>query len=176
MLLGDGGSVGPADIRCPRLGATLAYSVADAGGIGFRSATCGLAQSRYPESPNDDLVYKRLAEEWGIAVSRAECVTYGKFVKNWPAFPDPAGALQYLKRHYNIADNRAMVGDDGRNRTFLAGLLRLGHGLQHLGDAERLGLRSPAPAAMISPALPASFFLQPDGLLHRDLVERKTVV
>jgi len=48
------------------------------------------------------VVYKRLAEEWGINVSWAECVTYGLSVKNWPAFADSAGALHYLKRHYKL--------------------------------------------------------------------------
>ncbi|MFX5756252.1 haloacid dehalogenase, partial [Acinetobacter baumannii] len=34
------------------------------------------------------IVYRRLAEEWGVAVSWDECVAYGKSVGNWPAFPD----------------------------------------------------------------------------------------
>ena len=42
-------------------------------------------------------VYRRLAEEWGVAVSWSECVAYGRSVKNWPAFADSADALQYLK-------------------------------------------------------------------------------
>jgi 2-haloacid dehalogenase len=48
------------------------------------------------------IVYKRLAEEWGLAVSWDECVAYGKTVENWPVFTDSAGALQYLKRHYKL--------------------------------------------------------------------------
>lgn len=35
------------------------------------------------------IVYKRLAEEWGISVIQAECVAYGQSVKNWP--PAPSG-------------------------------------------------------------------------------------
>jgi 2-haloalkanoic acid dehalogenase type II len=48
------------------------------------------------------VVYKRLAEEWGVAASWEECQTYGRSVGNWPAFPDSAEALQYLKGHYKL--------------------------------------------------------------------------
>ena len=48
------------------------------------------------------VVYKRLAEEWGITVSWDECLRYGLSVADWPAFPDSAGALQYLKRYYKL--------------------------------------------------------------------------
>lgn len=48
------------------------------------------------------IVYRRLAEEWGVHVSWLECVTYGQTVKNWPAFPDSAEALQYLKQHFKL--------------------------------------------------------------------------
>ena len=48
------------------------------------------------------VVYKRLAEEWGTAVSWDECRTYGHSVADWPAFPDSVDALTYLKRHYKL--------------------------------------------------------------------------
>jgi 2-haloalkanoic acid dehalogenase type II len=48
------------------------------------------------------IVYKRLAEEWGVVVSHEECVAYGRSVGNWPAFEDTAGALQYLKKYYKL--------------------------------------------------------------------------
>lgn len=48
------------------------------------------------------IVYKRLAEEWGVATSWAECVAYGQSIKNWPAFPDSVEALRYLKQHYKL--------------------------------------------------------------------------
>ena len=48
-------------------------------------------------------VYKRLAEEWGIAATLEDCAgRYGRSVRNWPAFPDSAGALQYLKKYYRL--------------------------------------------------------------------------
>src|SRR5580698_8091248 len=48
-------------------------------------------------------VYRRLAEEWGVATSWSDCATYGRSVRNWPAFADTAASLQYLKRHYKLA-------------------------------------------------------------------------
>ena len=57
-------------------------------------------------------VYKRLAEEWGVAVSVDECEAYGQSIRNWPAFSDSPGALQYLKKFYKLiilsnVDNRS---------------------------------------------------------------------
>lgn len=48
------------------------------------------------------VVYKRLAEEWGVPASWEECLTYGRSVEHWPAFPDSAEALAYLKQHYKL--------------------------------------------------------------------------
>ena len=36
------------------------------------------------------VVYKRLAEEWGVAPTWDECLAYGRSVKDWPAFADSA--------------------------------------------------------------------------------------
>ena len=65
------------------------------------------------------IVYKRLAEEWGVSTTLAECAAYGQSVKNWPAFPDSAGALQYLKKHYKLVilsnvDNQSFKGSNDR--------------------------------------------------------------
>ena len=46
------------------------------------------------------VVYKRLAEEWGVVVTWSDCLTYGASVKDWPAFKDSVEALQYLKHHF----------------------------------------------------------------------------
>ena len=48
------------------------------------------------------IVYRRLAEEWGVSVSWEECVAYGQSVKAWPAFEDSAESLRYLKQHYKL--------------------------------------------------------------------------
>ena len=48
------------------------------------------------------VVHKRLAEEWGVPVKWEDCLAYGRSVRDWPAFEDSAGALQYLKRYYKL--------------------------------------------------------------------------
>src|SRR5215475_5245279 len=48
------------------------------------------------------VVHKRLAEEWGVPASWEDAQTYGRSIGNWPAFPDSATALHYLKRHYKL--------------------------------------------------------------------------
>ena len=47
-------------------------------------------------------VYMRLAGSWGIAASKDQANTFGGSVPEWPAFPDSAEALQYLRRHYKL--------------------------------------------------------------------------
>jgi 2-haloacid dehalogenase len=65
------------------------------------------------------VVYSRLAEEWGVAVNWDECQAYGHSVKDWPAFPDSADALQYLKQHYKLVilsnvDNESLAASNSR--------------------------------------------------------------
>jgi 2-haloacid dehalogenase len=63
------------------------------------------------------IVYRRLAEEWGASTSWEECVAYGRSVRDWPAFMDSAGALQYLKKHFKLVilsnvDNENFAGSN----------------------------------------------------------------
>jgi 2-haloacid dehalogenase len=44
----------------------------------------------------------RLAGSWGAAASQDEANRFGGSVPEWPAFPDSAEALQYLRRHYKL--------------------------------------------------------------------------
>jgi 2-haloacid dehalogenase len=48
------------------------------------------------------LVYKRLAKEWGVKVTGEEANIFGASVPDWPAFPDSAASLQYLKKFYKL--------------------------------------------------------------------------
>jgi 2-haloacid dehalogenase len=48
-------------------------------------------------------VYRRLAEEWGVAVNWNDCVAYGRSIRNWPVFADTVASLRYLKQHYKLA-------------------------------------------------------------------------
>lgn len=62
-------------------------------------------QRQTPAKKYSDLlavVYKRLAEEWSVPAAWAECVAYGRSVRDWPAFADSAEALRYLKKHFKL--------------------------------------------------------------------------
>jgi len=75
-----------------------------------------------PSMPYQELlaiVYRRLAEEWGVAVTWEECQAYGRSVRQWPAFPDSRAALSYLKQHFKLVvltntDNLSFSGSNAR--------------------------------------------------------------
>ncbi len=73
------------------------------------------------------VVYRRLAEEWGAEVTWEECVAYGLSVRQWPAFPDSADALAYLKKHFKLVvltntDNLSFSGSNARLNTHFDGV------------------------------------------------------
>ena len=47
-------------------------------------------------------VHAKLAAQWGVKSSEAQDRAFGASVGDWPAFPDSAAALAYLKRHYKL--------------------------------------------------------------------------
>jgi len=85
------------------------------------------------------LVYRRLAEEWGVAVTWEECCAYGASVKDWPAFPDSAEALAYLREHY-----RLVVLSNVDNTSFAASDARLGRPFHVVCTAEDAGAYKPS--------------------------------
>ena len=86
------------------------------------------------------IVYKRLAEEWGVVVSHEECVAYGLSVRNWPAFPDSQEALRYLKKHYKL-----VILSNVDNETFSHSNKRLGVDFDAIITAEDVGAYKPSP-------------------------------
>ncbi len=86
------------------------------------------------------VVYRRLAEEWNVTVSWEECRAYGTTVGTWPAFPDSAEALKYLKQHYRLAvltntDNVSFAGSNAKLRV----------AFDNVYTAEDIGSYKPAP-------------------------------
>ena len=55
---------------------------------------------RYPELLAE--VHRGLAERFGIAPDAQAAAAFGASVGDWPAFPDSAEALAYLKQHYRL--------------------------------------------------------------------------
>ena len=85
------------------------------------------------------IVYKRLAEEWGTAVTPDECAAYGQSIKQWPAFSDSPDALQYLKKHYKL-----VILSNVDNDSFKCSNDRLGVEFDAIYTAEDIGSYKPA--------------------------------
>ena len=86
------------------------------------------------------VVYKRLAEEWGVNTSWNDCLTYGRSVQHWPAFADSAGALQYLKRYYKL-----IVLSNVDNASFAYSNTKLEVAFDARYTAEDIGSYKPSP-------------------------------
>jgi 2-haloacid dehalogenase len=81
-----------------------------------------------------------LAEEFGAAASREETERFGGSVKDWPAFPDSAAALAYLRRHY-----RLVIVSNVDRASFRHSNDRLGVTFDAVVTAEDAGAYKPAP-------------------------------
>ena len=83
-------------------------------------------------------VYKRMAEEWAIPVSWDECLRHGRSLKEWPAFPDSAEALAYLKEHYKL-----VILSNVDNESFAASNAKLGVAFDAIYTAQDIGSYKP---------------------------------
>ena len=63
-------------------------------------------------------VHRRLAQEFGVTLPDAAHRRFGASVPDWPAFPDSASSLQYLKKYYKlvILSNVDRVSFAGSNK------------------------------------------------------------
>lgn len=85
------------------------------------------------------VVYKRMAEEWGVSASWAECRAYGNSIGDWPAFPDTVDALQYLKQHYKL-----VILSNVDNESFALSSARLKVEFDAIYTAEDIGSYKPS--------------------------------
>jgi len=86
------------------------------------------------------VVYKRLAEEWRVPGTWEDAPAYGRSVQDWPAFPDTADALQYLKQHFKI-----VVLSNVDNDSFAHSNEKLGVTFDAIYTAEDIGSYKPTP-------------------------------
>jgi putative hydrolase of the HAD superfamily len=96
-----------------------------------------------PTRPYKELlavVYKRLAEEWGVPASWDECIAYGLSVRNWPPFLDSADALQYLRKHYKL-----VILSNVDNESFSFSNKKLQVQFNAIFTAEDIGSYKPSP-------------------------------
>jgi 2-haloacid dehalogenase len=84
------------------------------------------------------VVHKRLAEEWSVAASWTESEAYGNSVRNWPAFPDSAEALAYLKQHYKL-----VILSNVDNASFAHSNKKLGVSFDAIYTAQDVGSYKP---------------------------------
>jgi len=81
---------------------------------------------------------RALGRRWGIAVTDAEAAEFGGSVRRWPAFPDSAAALQYLKRHYKL-----VILSNVDRASFAKSNQRLGVEFDRVLTAEEIGSYKP---------------------------------
>lgn len=85
------------------------------------------------------VVYKRLAEEWGVPATWDECRTYGNSVEHWPAFVDSADSLAYLKKHFKL-----VILSNVDNASFAHSNRKLGVTFDAIYAAEDIGSYKPS--------------------------------
>ncbi|MBD0864689.1 MAG: haloacid dehalogenase type II [Rhodobacteraceae bacterium] len=84
------------------------------------------------------VVYRRLAEEWGVHAPWEDCTAYGHSVRHWPAFADSRAALAYLRQQY-----RLVVLTNTDNQSFAGAAARLGVEFDAVYTAEDIGSYKP---------------------------------
>lgn len=90
----------------------------------------------YPAVLADSL--RALGRRWGIAATEAEAAEFGASVGRWPAFPDSAGALQYLERHYKL-----VILSNVDRASFAKSNAKLGVEFDRILTAEEIGSYKP---------------------------------
>ncbi len=84
--------------------------------------------------------FSALGRHYGRSVSDDEARAFGQSVKVWPAFPDSATALAYLKRHYKLA-----ILSNVDRASFAHSNRRLGVEFDLIVTAEDVGSYKPMP-------------------------------
>ncbi len=82
-----------------------------------------------------------IATDYGVRASAAEEAAFGASVADWPAFPDSAAALAYLKRYYKLV----IVSNIDR-ASFAHSNAKLGVDFDLIITAQDVGSYKPAPA------------------------------
>lgn len=83
-------------------------------------------------------VHARLAKAWGVRVHSDLHERFGASVPDWPAFPDSAEALAYLKRHFKL-----VILSNVDRTSFAASNRKLGVAFDAIYTAEDVGSYKP---------------------------------
>lgn len=98
------------------------------------------------EEAHPDLIYSQLlekvhgglSERFGLAPEPTEAGAFGASVGDWPAFPDSAEALAYLKRHFQL-----IILSNVDRKSFAGSNRRLGVEFDQILTAEEIGSYKP---------------------------------
>jgi 2-haloacid dehalogenase len=86
-------------------------------------------------------VHAKLAAHWGASANEATNKAFGASIGNWPAFPDSAEALAYLKQHYKL-----VILSNVDRQSFAASNKKLGVAFDAIRTAEDIGSYKPSPS------------------------------
>ena len=86
------------------------------------------------------IVQTRMAKDWGVEPRAEESKAFGKSIRDWPAFGDSPGALQYLKQHYKLA-----ILSNVDRKSFRASSARLQVEFDYIFTAQDIGSYKPNP-------------------------------
>jgi 2-haloacid dehalogenase len=84
------------------------------------------------------VVHARLARSWNVSVFADLHDRFGSSVPDWPAFPDSAASLAYLKRHFKL-----IVLSNVDRKSFTASNKKLGVAFEAVYTAEDIGSYKP---------------------------------
>ena len=84
------------------------------------------------------VVHARMAKAWGFAAHADLHDRFGGSVPDWPAFPDSAEALAYLKRHFKL-----VILSNVDRASFAASAKKLGATFDAVYTAEDVGAYKP---------------------------------
>jgi len=85
-------------------------------------------------------VHRRLSRDWGVEPDPAAEAAFGASVPDWPAFPDSASALAYLKGLYKL-----VILSNVDRKSFAGSARRLGVAFDAVYTAEDIGSYKPDP-------------------------------
>lgn len=86
------------------------------------------------------VIHARMAKKWGVHAHADLHDRFGASVPDWPAFPDSAEALAYLKRHYKL-----VILSNVDRLSFAASNKKLGVTFDAVYTAEDIGSYKPDP-------------------------------
>ncbi|MGE4252727.1 MAG: haloacid dehalogenase type II [Parvibaculaceae bacterium] len=109
------------------------------------------------------VVHARMANSWGVSTHADLHDRFGGSIPDWPAFPDSAAALAYLKRHFKL-----VILSNVDHASFAASNKKLGVTFDAVYTAEDVGAYKPDPRnfSFLLEHLEADLGIRKSEILH----------